>query len=330
MQKYLHIKSSFDALVEVLGKSFELEADKITSLLSTSENDVIKLNFYPLDNQNKTSIPFCLLANLNTGSLQSASRTTCDNATITKYPHDNILLEVEPFKLYDTALGEHKKEILANGEKCTIFFTKGKNGLVKVESSSDFLQFRFSKGITALNVRASKKKLLIWVENLNKKHSIALISTNNNKLELERLENVDILEDNGKVVRTFRDLHTAMQHGIVGEYGASLVGKYKLVKTGKARPFEISHTLLPYYFVDAIKVKDLDLARSYLSPALSNALDNLHLESFFGDFKGFGQNLGENIYPEDVALFYDENGSRVAKIFHFSLQNGKISDITEM
>lgn len=330
MQKYLHIKPSFDALVEMENESFEMDKNKITTLLCSTDKMTTKIKFYPLDNQNKTSIPFSVLLNLESCSMSNSAGNGCKNITVTKYPHDNILLEVEPFLLYDTPIGEHKKDVTCGNENCTIFYTRGNSGLVKVENKTDMLQFRFSKGIVALDARASKGKILIWAENMNKKYSIALISLENHKFELERLENVDILEENGKVIKTFRNLHTASGHGIVGEYGVALAGKYKLAKLGDKNSVNVNPILVPYYFLDAIRVKDFDLARSYLSSALSQALDNKHLEKFFGEFKNFGQNLGENIFPEDVALFYDENDIQVAKVFHFELKDGKIADITEI
>lgn len=330
MQKYLHIKPSFDALVEVENESFEMDKNKITTLLCSTDKMTTKIKFYPLDNQNKTSIPFSVLLNLENCSIASQSEHGCQNIMVTKYPHDNILLEVEPFLLYDTPIGEHKKELTCGSENCTIFYTRGGSGLVKVENKTDMLQFRFTKGITTLDARASKGKILIWAENMNKKYSIALISMEKHKFELERLENVDILEENGKVVRTFRNLHTTFGHGIVGEYGTTLSGKYKLAKMGDKDFPQIDQKLVPYYFLDALRVKDFDLARSYLTSTLSQALDNRHLEMFFGDFKNFGQNLGENIFPEDVALFYEENEIQVAKVFHFELKDGKIANITEI
>ncbi len=330
MQKYLHIKPSFDALVEMENESFEMDKNKITTLLCSTDKNMTKIKFYPLDNQNKTSIPFSVLVNLESCSVSNKAENGCQNVTLTKYPHDNILLEVEPFLLYDTPIGEHKKEVTCGSENCTIFYTRGGSGLVKVENKSDMLQFRFSKGIVTLDARANKGKILIWAENMSKKYSIALISIENHKFELERLENVDMLEENGKVIKTFRNLHTALGHGIVGEYGMTFTGKYKLAKMGDKASPHISPKLVPYYFLDAVRVKDFDLARNYLSSALSQALDNKHLEKFFGEFKNFGQNLGENIFPEDVALFYDENDIQVAKVFHFELKDDKIADITEI
>ena len=327
MQKYLHIKPTFDALVEIKNESFELTSNKITSFLLNSEENNIKINFYPLDNKNKTSIPFCLVANIEKGVVVTKS----ENASLIKYPHDNLLLEVEPFLLYDTVLGEHTKKLSLQEGDCTIYYSRGSAGLVKIENSADTLQFQFSKGINTLDARASKNTIFIWAENHSKRYSIAIVDTTNNSLELKRLENVDLLEVDNNTIKTFRNLHTAGGHGIVGEYPLkNLSGKYKLVKTGDKPSFCSDEKLIPYYFVDAIRVKDLALARTFLSQPLSNILDDAHLELFFGDFYSFGQNLGEDIFPEDVALFYDQNGIKTAKIFHFSIQNGKITDITEI
>lgn len=330
MQKFLHIKPSFDALVEMENKTFEMNKNKISTLLFSSDSPVAKIKFYPLDNKNKTSIPFGVVLNFDTCSLLTSCENHCKVVTLTKYPHDNILLEVEPFLLYDIPFGEHKKEVICGDENCTIFYTRGDSGMVKVESKTDTLQFKFSKGIVTLNARANKEKILIWVENLNKKNSIAQISLKNGKFELTRLENVDILEENDKVIKTLRNLHTVFHHGIVGEYGSNLVGKYKLAKMDDKIFSQIDEKLVPYYFLDAVRVKDFDLAKSFLSPALSNVLDNNHLEKFFGDFKNFGQNLGEKIFPEDIAIFYEENDIQVAKLFHFELKDGKIENIAEL
>ena len=41
---------------------------------------------------------------------------------------------------------------------------------------------------------------------------------------------------------------------------------------------------LPWAFMEAINVKNFKLARSYLHPSLSQALQDEHLGNFFGDF----------------------------------------------
>ena len=330
MQKYLHIKPNFNTIVEIEEQSFEMCKNKISTLLFSTENPVTKIKFFPLDSENKDSIPFSILLNLENCLLSTSCKNQCENVTLTKYPHDNILLEVKPFLLCDAPFGEHKKELTCASENCTIFYARGDSGIVKVENKTDILQFRFSKGIATLDARASENKILIWAKNLNKKYSLAQISLKNSKFELERLENVDILEENGKIIKTFRNLHTTLGHGIVGEYGPTLSGKYKLAKSGDKTFSHIEEKLVPYYFLDAVRVKDFDLARSFLSRELSKILDNKHLEMFFGNFKNFGQNLGENIYPDDVALFYEENDIQIAKIFHFELKNGAIVNITEI
>lgn len=327
MQKYLHIKPTFDALVEIKNESFELTSNKITSFLLNSEESNVKINFYPLDNRNKTSIPFCVVANIEKGFVVSKS----ENCSLINYPNNNLLLEVEPFLLYENTLGEHTKKLTLQEGDVTIFYSRGSTGLVKIENNSDILQFQFSKGINTLDAKASKNTIFIWAENDNKKYSIAIVSKDNNQFELKRLENVDLLEIDSNYIKTFRNLHTAIGHGIVGEYPIkTLVGKYKLVKTENKPTFCSDEKLIPYYFLDAIKVKDFALARSYLSQSLSSNLDDIHLESFFDNFYDFGQNLGENIFPEDVALFYEQNGIKIAKIYHFSIEKGKIADITEV
>ena len=214
MQKYLHIKPTFDALVEIKNESFELTSNKITSFLLNSEESNVKINFYPLDNRNKTSIPFCVVANIEKGVVATKS----ENCSLINYPNNNLLLEVEPFLLYENTLGEHTKKLTLQEGDVTIFYSRGSTGLVKIENNSDILQFQFSKGINSLDARASKNTIFIWAENDDKKYSIAIVSKNNNQFELKRLENVDLLEIDSNYIKTFRNLHTAIGHGIVGEY----------------------------------------------------------------------------------------------------------------
>ena len=84
--------------------------------------------------------------------------------------------------------------------------------------------------------------------------------------------------------------------------------------------------LIPYAFLEAIKIKNFNLSKSYLS----NGFDNIskeHFENYFGDIKNVyldSYNLDSYVIP------YVVETNKGFDYYDFSIDNGKIIDINKL
>lgn len=133
--------------------------------------------------------------------------------------------------------------------------------------------------------------------------------------------------DNSKIV-TLEFIHDIAQHGKVTEYAFSNgnISKEKSynVYTQNTPSAPATPLAVPYAFLQAIKLQDYALARSYMHPTLNHTLQNENIRDFFGDFIDTTPTFTHGF--DCVALIYPGNPQFVKK-FHFELINNLIKNI---
>ena len=84
--------------------------------------------------------------------------------------------------------------------------------------------------------------------------------------------------------------------------------------------------LIPYAFLEALKVKNLKLARNYLDNKINSHLNDSSLLSFFGEYI----EITFDKYNDKLCLIYKEENTFNAKCFDFDITGNKISNINEL
>ena len=136
---------------------------------------------------------------------------------------------------------------------------------------------------------------------------------------IELLGEIEI--DKSKI-KALTDLQTSSHHGELSEISVSM-GKTSvqtdLVYLDSKPRLKKSTAAKNYAFLEAVKLKDLNLARTFLSDKLNEKLDDKHLEKFFGKF--------DSILPLSQNEFCIINKSTPLRVLEFKNSNGKIVDV---
>lgn len=150
----------------------------------------------------------------------------------------------------------------------------------------------------------------------------------NKKLQLIFDCLTDKIEVDGNHIVTLQYVHDIARHGIVNDYEVKNASVTKMQKytvyTQNTPTVPANIYAVPYAFLEAIMIKNYNLAHTYLHPSLSQTLQNEHLSKYFGNFIDMSATFD---YPQNVlALIYDGT-PRFVKYYSFDLQDNRIINI---
>jgi hypothetical protein len=104
--------------------------------------------------------------------------------------------------------------------------------------------------------------------------------------------------------------------------------KQFIAKTTSSNKQCTNKNIIPYVFMQAIKIKEFDYARQYLSQLFSESLLDEHLEQFFGNFsKATVPKI--KLPPFSLTLVYNTPPLFQTRHFTFSFNQDKIDNIDE-
>lgn len=183
----------------------------------------------------------------------------------------------------------------------------------------------FQCGINKKNIRLPYENLnskcghffhiaYLYTKNENNETLIAY-NTNNNNAKVFKGDKIELMDDGFSVLSSFDGYSSIKSLYIVTKEGLKL----------KQNDFKTLNTPFPqetifYRFLSAIKLGDIETAREFLSLELKESLTNEEIKRYFGNIS--------YIFPIDMhSCFSISNGKSV--IYHCTLQNGQISDITD-
>ena len=325
MNYFLHIKPQFDCLMRCCGSEWELSKDKIKNFLLKTDEENIILLFYPVkdDRCENNYLPFSVKYNIKSRTSSSLYAKT------TLYPDDNVLLDIKPFYIkLPKYLNIKSKTIAFALVAHTIYYCAYSTFALHIENNKkEHFDIDFDAQIQDIEFRPCGNELFAYAKTLDGKHLVCLLSYAGS-YKLEKIEIVDLLEKEQDKILTYKDLKDDAGHGERIEYSFDevLSTKTELVYNQEKPKVENNANNIPMAFLQAIKVRDLKLARSYLASTISQQLDDRHVVAYFNDFVEIGDNLSNA--ANEVPLIYDENGKRIAKIYHFDMLDNKISNIT--
>lgn len=287
---------------------------------SSLKHDEVKLNcshdFFLTANpiNNNDFLPTCAKI------LVTQNKITCENKNIILIKHDSFTYEIIViFEKINKNLLFFEKNIEKN-IKLTIFSNE-----VIIQKEKEFhrqsLNFMFSnfdfidkQNYLYLIFYTEEKVNLIIYDKQNSNftcHSCNKLVNNTTSLTLIT-KNLDYIKSYSLLEITLNDCGK----------NYSIAKKYTIDK------ISTNENIIPFAFIQAIKIKDFPLARKYLSQEFSNSLQDEHLKNFFG---GFIKPVAPKIElpKSSLSLIYKKNEMLFAKHFTFSFENGKIIDISE-
>lgn len=328
MECLVHIKPNFPCVLAYLSTQKNLNKNKIYTFIL---KDKTTLSFYPNDDNTTNALPFsCEIDPLSEGLL----KTGRNNLTVTNFPNNNFLLEVNPFIFSSNSamLGLKTKTVRTQNITHTITYFSNNNLNFRIENNNSFLDFSNNCKVTELNIKAKNENIFLYFGTKNNKHFTCHICYKNNKYFLQDTNEVDLLEEQNDTIITYKNLHDFASHGEITTYSfANEFSKKTELAYNNSTPYKTKvKEFVPFAFFEALKVNNFKLARYYLTPKLSSKLSNNHLKKFFGNFEKAHQTLSPIYNPEEIALIYYGKQNKYAKIYSIQFnEENKISNIEE-
>jgi len=329
MEYFFHIKPTFNCVVKTQNFSTELQGNKIHSFLLKSPENILPISFYPTNSEYNTSLNFTVIVNLKTKSLNAKIH----NVDLINFPNDNMLLIARELFISNPKPFNIQNKTFNFGDiSHNFFYCKNSPFSIRIENSShEFLDADFPSTVQELDFKTSKNSLFCYGKTFSDTHIVCIIKYKDHKYTLTTLEEVNLLEEQKDKIITFKKANDILGHAITKEYSFSPnLGVETNLVYGENESVSIhKKEIIPYAFFDAVKCKNFDLARTYLTEELGTKLSDKHFEKFFGNFLLTHQSLSQN--PDEIALIYEDNPlQKVAKIFTVSQdENNKISNILQ-
>ena len=134
----------------------------------------------------------------------------------------------------------------------------------------------------------------------------------------------DNIEENNNIFTGFSNIYDMAKHGHICEINLQNIKDVKDYYVVKEN-LKLCSTaeLIPQAFLEALKVKNFTLAKSYLASPLNNASNN-HFAAYFGPIQAIYYNCYNNSNPINYTVYNGEY-----KFYNFRIKDNKICDIED-
>lgn len=301
MEKYIHIKSKTNCVVSINGtKAYNITPEKPLDIFA-KKNCYISL--FPMHDE---FLPYTFSTN-----------DIIKNENILKITHPNHT------EIYFTPTPKFKDENFT-----TLIDKKYDNIYISVKNSNytylniTNLQNHITRTLPKFTNCKCEFESIIYVYGTlqNKQNYILIYDQNNDKIIFE--DTVYIIEKDKSVIRLMKNTYNLAHHGIVYEYDKKThnIVNYPIYIDTNPQRTSIKE-IVPYAFLESVKIKDFNLARSYLNDTF---VTNNNMESYFSD-------IDETyINPYSNEIEYTITSKGICKTYRFTLIENKIQDIEQI
>lgn len=316
----LHIFAKCPSIICVNGKN--------VGVIDKTKNLCIDLKVYssslvvscqPILTENNICVPYSVQLKHDNFQLTSS----CNYAKVVPFPNRNyyLILEENPInqsgieKVFDNLVGKYNV-VAVNENSCYISIYE--NTILKYSCTSETLE----------KVNVSVKNNVLCFKGYTKKHDYFLLLLNTKDYTPIYNSVCHKIEENDSNIKTLKFANDIAKHGIVTEIklGATPDVNSYLVYANNDAVTISEPKLVPYAFLEAIKIGNLTLARRYLSSTLSGSASDAHLKHYFGNISEIHYNcFNNNANLLNYTIFNDSYHN-----FNFSVMNNKIEEIEEI
>lgn len=309
----LSVYSDFDAVLSVDGKSFVLNKKQQRLEFEFEEEKELACFVYPVSDK---SLPFGFKVEKE------------NNALVCKSP--NVVLYQVADGCFEIAL----KKFGLGGFGLKKVFSKDIEGfsLMVLQSGTSLFVVKENDEIHTYEIESTFKELAFdvvekvpfFVASKKEGKFVCIFCPFSGNFFAFNAKNVKIEENKIEIIE---DLFSHSGHGkktnILLQEGRVVVEGDELLYLNH-NPEKISSIkVVPFAFFESVKLKDFNLAKSYLSSGLRASLSDDVLQEYFGDF----EEVVPNNYSSDVGLVVSVLAKTACKVFSFSFEGGKIRDI---
>ena len=270
--KYLHIANNFKSIVSINNNiviNINSEDNNYTTI--QTNNDNLYISYTPYSTSKGSYLPYAEKLNLSNISLNN-------NLKVIPFRNNHFEIYFNNLEVPNISPSEIISEEYFG--KINIVILNNSSGNILFYENNKLKKQLTTYKITSAEISQIKNKITIKCLTQNDTYYIAILNIEN----LEILQEIlcDSFEENNNEIKTLTRLNDFAFHGKINSFNFEngIVDDYIVYINGKPETTD-SFLLIPYAFLDAIKVGNYNLARTYLSHNLSTASDS-HLESYFG------------------------------------------------
>lgn len=303
--KKIQIFSDDEFLLEFNNSNYCIDAN--THLEITDIQKEIVLKIYPI-NQSNLSIPYCAKLELVKNKIDCASKL------VKVYNiKDRCDIFIKPFKIYSANVVYNNHHTIKNTRYLISCFED------RIKISSNKGEYNYETNCANCSSSIQGENIYILTKNDSYKTLVCFNTNNSTFYEI----NGNQIEINENQVKSLKKINDMAKHTVVTTYTIKdfpTQESQELFSEQNQRSSNINE-LLPYNFFEAVKVKDLNLAKTYLSNKLTS-LSNEQICNYFGDFNKIQLT---SLSPLIYTLYAEDN----AKDYTISINNNKIDEIND-
>lgn len=284
--------SDYDALITINGNDIELISGCITNVPYSKIYKIYSIG-------NKHLLPYCIYIDEEVGY------EIADNKLIYL---DKVYIKEET-EIYNKKFGFTSVEVV-----CSSFTT------IKITDQSDTYKGIISYPLSEVKIQKIGKCVLVLAKYNQKKY--CFLYGDNKELYSDIIEDYAIENDNLTLIKNYTDM---AKQGLLIKYNLNtLSNDSELIYFENPKIFH-DNRLVPFAFLEAIKVNNTTLARKYLGRSLNQRLDDEHLIAFFEPFDQVVQNTF--IKSNNFSAATLNNKERKLNVYFFDIENDKIVNI---
>ena len=304
MEKFTHITTSVPTTISINGQNtYTLSTPRLKWVDVLHKKDIF-VSFLPNDS---CYLPTTINTRLN----------NTDNVEIIPYINNHqeiiytpskIICDKKDVVLYEKTIDNLYIKILSNEKNYVNISHPTKGELL-------------NKVIPSLLTITDEINNYVYIKGITKENKYYIILIHNQDIVLEGV--FDITEESSKNIKFLTLIKDISKHGIVYVFDKKScdIDNYPIYENNK--PYITTNNLLvPYAFMECVKVKDFTLSKHYLKESF---VSNEHITSFFGNIK----NIYFNTYVDDK-INYTILTNDIYKSFNFEVNSGKIMEIEEV
>ena len=265
-----HVKSNIPCIVYANGEYLGVckKREDLDLLIKDKE---VYFNISPVGNYT----PYTLhLINVN------ECVETTNNCLLVPYYNQNYDIVLKNIKVYDNLPTTTLVNTTIGSTSVTIL--NGIHSSISIYDDGKIVYSEILKLLDKANATMVKDNLVVKGYTTDKEYYALILDKDFN---LVYSGYFDTLDESNNVLTGFTNVYDMAKHGHVCEIDLNDVQNIKDYFVVKDQ-VKITETkeLIPQSFLEALKVKNYTLAKSYLSPTLANA-SNDHFQSYFGEIQ---------------------------------------------
>lgn len=301
MEQYIHIKSKYDCLVSINGA-------KVYPISNQKQLDIfLRKNCYvSIMPQHDDFLPYTF----GTATMKNNENITIINHNI----HTEIYFTptLKNVQTNQTTLVDKKIN------NCYIKVSVSKNTFVSITTPDTSIS-RVLPPMQNCKCEYSEKLLLFGTLQNNEIYTL-IYDIKKGNIEVE--QTMETIEKQQNKIKMLANTKNISHHGIVYEYDTKSgdIDKYSVYIDKNPHRTTLKQAV-PYAFIESVKLRDFNLARSYL---IDTFVTNEQLENYFGQI--------DDIFPNPYSIDLEYailSGDKVHN-YKFELTENKIKDIIQL